>query len=71
MLTAACSGEVRGAVWTEIDRDGGVWTIPALRTKAMREHRVPLSRGALEILEEARTTCSGYAGTNSTCRLSS
>ena len=48
-----------------------MWTIPALRTKAMREHRVPLSRRALEILEEARTTCSGYAGTNSTCRLSS
>ena len=54
VLTATRSGEVRGAVWTEIDRDRGVWTIPAPRTKALREHRVPLSRRALEILEEAR-----------------
>ena len=54
VLTATRSGEVRGTVWTEIDRDRGVWTIPAPRTKAMREHRVPLSRRALEILEEAR-----------------
>ena len=41
VLTAARSGEVRGAVWTEIDRDEGVWTIPATRMKAKREHRVP------------------------------
>ena len=54
VLTATRSGEVRGAVWTEIDRDEGVWTIPAPRTKGNREHRVPLSRRALEILEEAR-----------------
>ena len=55
VLTATRSGEVRGAAWTEIDRDEGVWTIPAPRTKGNREHRVPLSRRALEILEEART----------------
>ncbi len=54
VLTAVRSGEVRGAVWTEIDRDAGVWTIPALRTKGNREHRVPLCRRALEILEETR-----------------
>ena len=52
VLTAVRSGEVRGAVWTEIDRDAGMWTIPAPRTKGNREHRVPLSRRALEILKE-------------------
>ena len=54
VLTATRSGEVRGAVWTEIDRAEGVWTIAAPRTKGYREHRVPLGRRALEILEEAR-----------------
>ena len=51
-LAATRSGEVRGTAWTEIDRDQGVWTIPAPRTKANREHRVPLCRRALEILDE-------------------
>ena len=59
VLTAARSGEVRVAVWTEIDRDEGVWTIPATRMKAKREHRVPLCRRALEILDAARTLCEG------------
>ena len=59
VLTATRSGEVRGAVWTEIDRDEGVWTIPAERTKGSREHRVPLSGRALEILEEARSVGRG------------
>ena len=59
VLTATRSGEVRGAVWTEIDRDEGVWTIPARRTKGNREHRVPLSRRALEILDEARALGGG------------
>ena len=54
VLTATRSGEVRGALWTEIDRDEGAWIIPAPRTKAAREHRVPLCRRALEILEKAR-----------------
>ena len=54
VLTAARSGEVRGAEWTEIDRDEGVWTIAAPRTKGNREHRVPLCRRASEILVEAR-----------------
>ena len=43
VLTAACSGEVRNARWEQVDRDGTVWTIPAERMKAGKEHRVPLS----------------------------
>lgn len=51
ILTAARSGEVRGATWAEIDLDAKVWTVPADRMKAGRPHRVPLSPRALEILE--------------------
>ena len=54
VLTAARSGEVRNARWDEIDVDSRVWTIPAERMKAGREHRVPLSERALAILEEMR-----------------
>ena len=54
VLTATRSGEVRGAVWKEINREDGVWTVPAQRTKGNREHRVPLCGRALEVLEEAR-----------------
>ena len=53
VLTAARSGEVRNARWEQIDRDGAVWTIPAERMKAGREHRVPLSPRALEVLDSA------------------
>ena len=49
ILTAARSGEVLGAKWPEFDLDRGVWTVPAIRMKAGREHRVPLSQRALEI----------------------
>ena len=59
VLTATRSGEVRGALWTEIDRDKGVWTIPAPRTKGNREHRVPLCRRAFGVLEEARSLARG------------
>ena len=59
VLTAARGGEVRGAVWSEIDQDAGVWTIPASRTKTAREHRVPLSGRALEILDAARKLWNG------------
>ena len=62
VLTAARSGEVRGAVWTEIDLTAGVWTIPATRMKAKREHRVPLCGRAVEILEAARTLGDGRGG---------
>ncbi len=51
IYTAARSGEVRGAVWDEFDMDAGVWTIPAVRMKAGREHRVPLSDAALKLLK--------------------
>lgn len=51
ILTAARSGEVRGATWSEIDLERGVWTIPASRMKAGKEHRVPLSKAALEVLD--------------------
>ena len=52
VLTATRSGDVRGAMWTEID--GDVWTIPGERMKSPRDHRVPLSRQAVEVLERAR-----------------
>lgn len=51
ILTAARSGEVRGMTWGEIDFEAGVWTVPAARMKAAREHRVPLSTVALELLQ--------------------
>ena len=54
ILTAARSGEVRGAEWSEIDFDQAVWIIPASRMKAKRRHRVPLSDAALGVLQEAR-----------------
>lgn len=50
VLTAARSGEVRGAVWSEIDVDTGVWAVPGERMKAGKEHRVPLSSAALDLL---------------------
>jgi integrase len=50
ILTAARSGEVRGATWSEINLDARTWTIPPSRMKGGREHRVPLSPAALEIL---------------------
>jgi integrase len=51
ILTAARSGEVRGATWAEIDLTEEVWTVPAERMKAGREHRVPLSPAAVTLLE--------------------
>ena len=50
-LTAARSGEVRGATWDEIDLKRGLWTVPAERMKMKREHRVPLSPAAVAMLE--------------------
>jgi len=50
VLTAARSGEVRGAVWSEVDLAAALWTIPAARMKSGREHRVPLSKAALKLL---------------------
>lgn len=51
ILTAARSGEVFGMQWGEIDLKKKVWTVPAVRMKAGREHRVPLSSRALEIIK--------------------
>jgi integrase len=58
ILTAARTGEVRQATWAQLDLPNGVWTVPAAAMKANREHRVPLSTRALEILKalEAKRT---------------
>jgi integrase len=55
ILTAARSGEARGATWDEIDRDTREWRIPASRMKAGTAHRVPLSDAALSVLDLAGT----------------
>lgn len=52
VLTVARTNEVIGATWAEIDLERSVWTIPAERMKAGKEHRIPLSGRALEILKE-------------------
>ncbi len=52
ILTSARSGEVLGARSSEFDLDRAVWTVPADRMKASREHRVPLSCRALKIVSE-------------------
>jgi integrase len=58
VLTGVRSAEARGAQWSEIDLAGRLWAIPAARTKTAKEHRVPLSEAAMEILSalaEVRT----------------
>lgn len=55
MLTATRPGEVRGALWSEFDLDAGLWVIPAERMKMRQEHRVPLSRQALELLRSIQS----------------
>jgi integrase len=56
ILTASRSGEVYGARWGEFDLTGKVWTVPAERMKATREHRVPLSAPACAIIETLSTS---------------
>ena len=51
ILTAARSGEVRGATWSEIDLSAKLWTVPGHRMKAGRPHRVPLTSTAIKVLE--------------------
>ena len=53
VLTAARSGEARGAMWSEVDLDQSLWTVPAERMKGRAEHRVPLSVPATVVLGEA------------------
>ena len=62
ILTAGRSGEVRGATWGEIDLKAKVWTVPAERMKAQREHRVPLSARAVEILTQLQPLATGEPG---------
>ncbi len=64
ILTAARTSEVIGATWSEIDLKARVWTIPAHRMKAGKEHRVPLPDRAMELLEAcpARETSCSWAG---------
>jgi integrase len=59
ILTAARSGEVLGATWDEIDLAAKVWTVPASRMKAGREHRVPLSAQGIAVLEKAKALRTG------------
>ncbi len=54
ILTAARSGETRGMVWREIDVKNAVWTIPAERMKAGKEHRVPLAAEAMSLLGQRK-----------------
>ena len=53
ILTATRSAEARGAAWKEIDLEARTWTIPAGRMKSGREHRVPLSDAAINVLDRA------------------
>lgn len=52
ILSAARTGEVIGATWAEFDLNAALWTVPAERMKSKREHRIPLSARAIEILME-------------------
>ena len=55
VLTAARSGEARGARWQDMDLEARVWTVPGDRMKSGVEHRVPLSAQAVDVLDEAAT----------------
>ena len=59
VLTAARRGEVLGALWDEFDLERAVWTVPAHRMKAGREHRVPLSGRALAIVKALHQAAGG------------
>ena len=59
IYTAARTSEVRGASWSEFDLDSGIWTIPGPRTKARKEHRVPLAERPLEIVRGLQRNATG------------
>ncbi|PSC03855.1 integrase [Alsobacter soli] len=61
ILTAARSGEVLGAEWSEIDMEKSLWSVPAGRMKSGRRHTVPLSQAALEVLRKVRLVAEGAA----------
>ena len=78
ILTAARSGEIRGAKWSEIDIEMALWTVPAERMKAAKEHVVPLSDAALGVSRQpgrspwlstqgAAYGCGGSAWVGSPC----
>jgi integrase len=54
LLTGARSSEVEAMRWADLDLDAGVWTKPAVVTKQAREHRVPLSPGAVKLLRDTK-----------------
>jgi integrase len=60
ILTAARTSEVLGARWDEVNLEDATWTIPPQRMKAGREHKIPLSKRAVEILRLARSMSDGY-----------
>lgn len=60
ILTACRTSEAIEATWGEIDLDKAIWTIPAARMKAGKEHRVPLSSRAVQILEATKQLGSAY-----------
>jgi integrase len=60
ILTAARTIETLGATWDEIDLKAGIWVIPGSRMKKGREHRVPLSGRAIELLEQTQQLGSPY-----------
>lgn len=66
ILTAARSGETRGARWEEINFDARTWVIPPQRMKAGKEHQVPLSPRTVEILEQRKEEVSKVLGENPT-----
>lgn len=59
ILTAARTGEAIGATWEEIDLEKRLWTVPAVRMKAGKEHEIPLSRRAVEIIQTLEVTRTG------------
>jgi len=72
-LTAARSGEVRGAQWNEIDLGKKIWVVPVARMKAKREHRVPLSNQVIKLLKSLESIQTGglvFPGRKPTTELS-
>ncbi len=65
ILTAGRTGEIIGATWQEIDLNQRTWTIPGARMKARKEHRVPLSPAAMEVLRKVRPDASKSASDGS------
>ena len=63
ILTAARRAEVLGATWQEVDFDAKTWTVPKTRMKGRRDHRVPLSTAAVEVLRKVQAMTQGQPAT--------